>query len=87
MGPADSWLVTMKFEDICTPVITPHRLLRAGTVTVNCFGEGTFATPFGGYGQSGFGGRDNGVHAFEQYTQLKTLWIDTTDRELESGVT
>ncbi len=62
------------------------RQLRAGTVTVNCFGEGNIATPFGGYGQSGFGGRDNGVHAFDQYTQLKTLWIDTADRELESGI-
>lgn len=62
------------------------RQLRAGTVTVNCFGEGNIATPFGGYGQSGFGGRDNGVHAFDQYTQLKTLWIDIADRELESGI-
>lgn len=62
------------------------RQLRAGTVTVNCFGEGNIATPFGGYGQSGFGGRDNGVHAFDQYTQLKTLWIDTADREIESGI-
>lgn len=62
------------------------RQLRAGTVTVNCFGEGNIATPFGGYGQSGFGGRDNGVQAFDQYTQLKTLWIDIGDRELESGI-
>jgi len=26
-----------------------------------------------------FGGRDNGMHAHEQYTELKTLWIDLTD--------
>ena len=66
-----------------------HRIgrdLRAGTVTVNCFGEGNVATPFGGYGQSGFGGRDNGIHALDQYLQLKTLWIDLADRELESGI-
>lgn len=25
---------------------------------------------------SGFGGRDNGIHAHEQYTELKTIWID-----------
>lgn len=55
------------------------RALRAGTVTVNSFGEGDSATPFGGYKQSGFGGRDNGVHAHDQYTQLKTLWIDLAD--------
>jgi len=55
------------------------RALRAGTVTVNSFGEGDIATPFGGYKQSGFGGRDNSVHAHDQYTQLKTIWIDLAD--------
>ncbi|WP_420416756.1 aldehyde dehydrogenase [Pacificispira sp.] len=57
------------------------RILRAGTVTVNCFGEGDIATPFGGYKQSGFGGRDNSIHAHDQYTQLKTIWLDLTDDE------
>ncbi|WP_298443943.1 aldehyde dehydrogenase [Gordonia sp. (in: high G+C Gram-positive bacteria)] len=52
------------------------RELRAGTVTVNCFGEGDLTTPFGGYKQSGFGGRDNSLHAHDQYTQLKTIWLD-----------
>ena len=31
--------------------------------------------PFGGYRQSG-NGRDNSLHAFEKYTQLKTTWIE-----------
>ncbi len=55
------------------------RMLRAGTVTVNSFGEGDISTPFGGYKQSGFGGRDNSVHAHDQYTQLKTIWLDLND--------
>ncbi|WP_282093542.1 aldehyde dehydrogenase [Epibacterium ulvae] len=55
------------------------RALRAGTVTVNSFGEGDSSTPFGGYKQSGFGGRDNGIHAHDQYTQLKTIWVDLSD--------
>ncbi len=55
------------------------RAIRAGTVTVNSFGEGDSATPFGGFKQSGFGGRDNGIHAHDQYTQLKTIWIDLSD--------
>ncbi|TMV08934.1 aldehyde dehydrogenase [Ruegeria sediminis] len=55
------------------------RALRAGTVTVNSFGEGDITTPFGGFKQSGFGGRDNSVHAHDQYTQLKTIWIDLSD--------
>ena len=55
------------------------RAIRAGTVTINCYGEGDISTPFGGYKQSGFGGRDNGVHAHDQYTELKTIWIDLSD--------
>jgi gamma-glutamyl-gamma-aminobutyraldehyde dehydrogenase len=54
-----------------------HRLareVRAGTVTVNCYGEGDITTPFGGYKQSGFGGRDKGLEAFDQYAELKTVW-------------
>ena len=52
------------------------RMLQAGTVSVNCYSEGDMTTPFGGYGLSGFGGRDNGVHAHEQYTETKTIWLD-----------
>jgi gamma-glutamyl-gamma-aminobutyraldehyde dehydrogenase len=55
------------------------RALRAGTVTVNSFGEGDISTPFGGFKQSGFGGRDTGIHAHDQYTQLKTIWVDLAD--------
>ncbi|WP_333683373.1 aldehyde dehydrogenase [Pontibaca methylaminivorans] len=60
------------------------RAIRAGTVTVNCFGEGDITTPFGGFGQSGFGGRDNGIHAHDQYTRIKTIWIDLSDDEDEA---
>lgn len=52
------------------------RRLKAGTVSVNTYSEGDMSTPFGGYGLSGFGGRDNGVHAHEQYTETKTIWLD-----------
>ena len=55
------------------------RALRAGTVTVNSFGEGDISTPFGGFKASGFGGRDNGIHAHDQYTQIKTIWVDLAD--------
>jgi gamma-glutamyl-gamma-aminobutyraldehyde dehydrogenase len=59
--------------------IRAARDIQAGTVTVNCYGEGDISTPFGGYKQSGFGGRDNGLHAHDQFTELKTIWIDLTD--------
>jgi len=55
------------------------RAIRAGTVSVNSYGEGDITTPFGGFGQSGFGGRDNGLAAHDQYTRLKTIWIDLAD--------
>jgi 4-(gamma-glutamylamino)butanal dehydrogenase len=51
------------------------RALRAGTVGVNAYSEGDITTPFGGFKQSGFGGRDKGLEAFDQYTEKKTIWI------------
>ncbi|MCG9483105.1 aldehyde dehydrogenase [Acinetobacter pittii] len=55
------------------------RAIRAGVVTVNCFGEGDITTPFGGYKESGFGGRDKSIWAHDQYTELKTIWIDVSE--------
>lgn len=52
------------------------RAIRAGTVAVNCYGEGDISTPFGGYKQSGFGGRDKSLAAHDQYCELKTIWMD-----------
>lgn len=51
------------------------RALRAGTVSVNCFSEGDMTTPFGGFKQSGFFGRDKSSVAHHQYTELKTVWM------------
>ena len=55
--------------------IRAARTLRAGTVSVNAYSEGDITTPFGGYKESGFGGRDKGMEAFDQYTEKKTIWI------------
>jgi gamma-glutamyl-gamma-aminobutyraldehyde dehydrogenase len=51
------------------------RSVKAGTVSVNCYSEGDITTPFGGYKESGFGGRDKGLEAIDQYTEQKTIWI------------
>ncbi len=51
------------------------RQLRAGTVSVNSFSEGDITTPFGGFKESGFFGRDKSMWAQQQYTELKTIWI------------
>ena len=52
------------------------RKIKAGTVSVNCYGEGDVSTPFGGYKQSGFSGRDKSLATHDQYCELKTIWID-----------
>lgn len=62
------------------------REIRAGVVTVNCFGEGDVTTPFGGFKESGFGGRDKSIFAHDQYTELKTIWIDVSDRSIDETV-
>ena len=55
------------------------KALKAGTVTINSYCEGDASTPFGGYKQSGFGGRDNGLASHDQFTEIKTLWVDLSD--------
>lgn len=62
----------------CNDLNTVHRMsaaIKAGTVSVNCFSEGDITTPFGGFKQSGFGGRDKSIYAHDQYCELKTTWI------------
>ncbi|MEX4005054.1 aldehyde dehydrogenase [Paraburkholderia sp. EG285A] len=51
------------------------RAIRAGTVSVNCFSEGDQSVPFGGFKQSGFGGREKSFLAHDQYSQVKTIWM------------
>ncbi len=58
-------------------ISTAHRVarrLRAGIVYVNCFDADDITTPFGGYKQSGIG-RDKSMHAFDKYTETKTIWV------------
>ena len=54
-----------------------HRLtdsIQAGTVSVNCVDAGHQSVPFGGFKQSGIG-RDLSLHAFDKYTNIKSIWI------------
>ena len=55
--------------------IRAARALRAGTVSVNAYSEGDIFTPFGGFKESGFGGKDKGLESIDQYTEKKTIWI------------
>ena len=49
--------------------------LKAGTVWVNCYNAFDAASPFGGYKQSGIG-REMGSYAFDNYTEVKSVWIN-----------
>lgn len=51
------------------------KALRAGTVWVNAYNLFDAAMPFGGFKSSGFG-RELGMHAIENYTELKSVWVD-----------
>ena len=74
-------LQTSLFTSDVTKAHRYSRELQAGTVSVNCYGEGDITTPFGGYKLSGFGGRDNAFAAHDQYTETKTIWIDLSEDE------
>jgi gamma-glutamyl-gamma-aminobutyraldehyde dehydrogenase len=83
---SDYGLVASVFSANGKRALRAAREIKAGTVTINCYGEGDITTPFGGYKQSGFGGRDNSLHAHDQYTELKTIWIDLSDRTATESV-
>jgi aldehyde dehydrogenase (NAD+) len=55
-----------------------HRVahkLRAGTVWVNSYRVVAANAPFGGYGSSGWG-RESGLDAVREYTEVKTIWVE-----------
>jgi aldehyde dehydrogenase (NAD+) len=54
-----------------------HRVahqLDAGMVFVNRYGCYDFASPFGGFGHSGWG-KEMALHSLDAYTRLKSIWI------------
>lgn len=53
------------------------RRVEAGVVSVNTDREGDITTPFGGWKQSGFGGVEKSLAAFEQWTLPKLTWLRT----------
>jgi aldehyde dehydrogenase (NAD+)/phenylacetaldehyde dehydrogenase len=55
--------------------IRAAKALKAGTVWVNAYNFYDPGLPFGGYKESGFG-RERGHYALEEYTQVKSIWVD-----------
>jgi len=57
---------------------TAHKVaaaVRVGTMGINNYFGGDITVPFGGFKQSG-NGRDKSMHAFHDYSELKTTWIE-----------
>jgi acyl-CoA reductase-like NAD-dependent aldehyde dehydrogenase len=57
------------------------REIRAGVVWINTFNMFNAASPFGGFKQSGYG-REMGRHALDLYTQIKSVWVDLSDKPI-----
>ncbi|GAB3249320.1 aldehyde dehydrogenase [Arthrobacter pigmenti] len=55
-----------------------HRMadkIRAGTIWINAYRVVSPYAPFGGFGSSGLG-RENGLEAINEYTEVKTVWVE-----------
>lgn len=56
-----------------------HRVakaVRAGTFWVNSYKTIHVSSPFGGYGESGYG-RSSGLDALREYSEVKSVWVET----------
>ena len=59
-----------------------HRMaakVSAGTFWVNSYKAINVMSPFGGFGESGYG-RSSGYQGLMEYTQTKSVWIETADK-------
>jgi len=57
-----------------------HRVaarIRAGSVWINAYRVVAPNVPFGGFGNSGLG-RENGLHAIDEYLEEKAIWVELT---------
>ncbi|WP_426140897.1 aldehyde dehydrogenase family protein [Pseudomonas sp. DWP3-1-2] len=52
------------------------RQVRAGTFWVNSYKTIHVSSPFGGYGESGYG-RSSGLDALREYSEVKSVWVET----------
>lgn len=56
-----------------------HRVakqVRAGTFWINGYKTIHVSSPFGGYGESGYG-RSSGLDALREYSEVKSVWVET----------
>ena len=69
-------LVTGIWTRDLTKALTLATAIKSGQVRINAYSvEGSIGLPFGGYKRSGFG-REQGVEALANYTQIKNVMIN-----------
>ncbi len=49
--------------------------IHAGMIWINCYKRAHPGSPFGGFGESGYG-REMGFEAMRDYTQPKSVWVN-----------
>ncbi|KAA8707110.1 aldehyde dehydrogenase family protein [Pseudomonas cannabina] len=59
------------------------RQVRAGTFWVNGYKTIHVSSPFGGYGESGYG-RSSGLDALREYSEVKSVWVETAAKPAAS---
>ncbi|MBI6739694.1 aldehyde dehydrogenase family protein [Pseudomonas syringae] len=59
------------------------RQVRAGTFWVNGYKTIHVSSPFGGYGESGYG-RSSGLDALREYSEVKSVWVETATKPAAS---
>jgi len=77
MGPIAN---KAQYEEVLGYVHRAHRAaakLHAGAVWINSYRVIAPNAPIGGFGASGLG-RENGVDAINEYTEVKSVWVELT---------
>lgn len=59
----------------CSARTVPHANCMPAWVWINSYRRVNPGSPFGGVGQSGYG-REMGVEAMREYTQVKSVWVN-----------
>ena len=65
------------FTENVSRALRVSKAIRSGIVWVNTYRAISPISPFGGFGQSGYG-REAGMDVIHDYTRTKTVWINTS---------
>ena len=69
------------FTENVSRALRVSKAIRSGIVWVNTYRAISPISPFGGFGQSGYG-REAGMDVIHDYTRTKTVWINTSSEPM-----